>query len=1591
MINATSAFKEALFNDDRRYVERVVITLEDETELDLDNSSLWSGGFSIEDSVSDDNSFSAVGSAIINKATVVLNNIYDDFSEYDFINAEFVMFVGLDLEEDGETRRELLRKGTYIVDETRYNGSIITLTGIDYMSKFDLPYSESTLEYPASCDTIVRDLCTCCGVTLATLDFQNKSTVVAERPLDEALTCREVLSYVGQLCGCYARCNPSGQLELKWFDTDLLADMESFDGGYFDSHTPYASGVSLSGGIFYPWDTGDVADGGTFTDGMDFRLSSLYSADISTDDVVITGVQVTYNTVINDEEVTQTVLSGTAGYVIEIAENPFIAVDNASTIANRLGLQLIGLKFRKMSVSHSSDPTLEAGDVVSVVTAKGNVYPILITRTTFGVGEAQKTVCGAETPARKSAARYSAVTKAYVETRKKLQSQKTTFEQALEDLSERIDYANGLYETQVQTAGGGYISYMHNKPLLAESDIQIMISDVGVTVTANGTATTPTWYGLTVDGNLISSILTTVGVNADWINTGQLVVSKNNVEQLFIDCDTGTVRIKGDTVSITAGDAIDTYVQNVADTAEANAKEYSDDNLSTYAETVATEIADIQAQLDGVVDTYYYAYAPTVSNYPANQWTTTALKEEHEGDLFLDTSTGKSYRWVYENATWQWKEIPDTASAQALVAAQHAQDTADGKRRVFVATPYPPYDQGDLWMQGSAGDIMVCWTPRSEGGSYVATDWQKMNKYTDNTATDALAIRVTSLETSTVAYYLSVSQAALAKHADGTYTPSTITLSAKQQQIGHDMSAYSGRFVIETTSDGSTWTVRDQSSTNESSRTYTIPTNIDFITMRCSLYAAGGTTTLIDQQTIPIVDSGVTGEDAYTVLLTNESHNFPGTDSHAVASSTTCGVITYKGSTQISCYVGASASATSISTGITGLSCSINANNTDHVTLTFTTTTQLTTPSGTVTIPIVADGKSFSMLFSFAIAFIGEDGERGATWYAGTSITGTDTTPRTFIGSGVTDALEGDHYLNTDTQNVYICTLGGNASTAKWRYEQNIKGGSGAPGADGEDTYFHVKYSDDGGQTFTNNSGEDPGDWIGTYSDHTFLDSTNVSDYSWAKIKGEDAYYLETPFTWNNAGTIATFTAIVYHGEEDITSGYPSSCFEWYLRTEDGENRIAVGSTCQVNKSSLGYGGTVICVFTSYDNIEARLLARDNAALQTPDGDNYLMMTQAEGDIRVVDLPIKIASEVNLDDYLMGIDAADGYQVTVQNLATRIGDVLVKKSGDTMSGVLTIRDSTYTSNQIDSSVQTWGNTYVLFRDNAGTDIGRVGHYFNGVNDREGVYIRGVRSVNGSAVNNQLGLLIDGEGNLTVAVSSAAAWRTALSVYSQTECNNTFVAKAGDTMTGDLTVGNSSHAGNVIATSSFTAGTTPSSNTSGSGLRITDKNGGSFGRWDTYYWSGTEDRYGFRFGLARTPSGGSAVGHYLFMSIAADGTRNVSVSETAVWRKALAAASSTWTALGSTVTGTTAKTLDLADYSEIMIVAGYSTTYQGSVVIPKAQLSSSSRTWYLSGGYSGTSAYTKASCTVTLTKMTPVNVTVDGTNRTSNATWWVYAR
>lgn len=156
-------------------------------------------------------------------------------------------------------------------------------------------------------------------------------------------------------------------------------------------------------------------------------------------------------------------------------------------------------------------------------------------------------------------------------------------------------------------------------------------------------------------------------------------------------------------------------------------------------------IADLQNQVDGAIETWFYDGVPTLKNAPAISWTTDKDKNVHLGDLYYDNKTGKAYRFAKDGSTYQWTIITDTDIAKALSDASKAQETANGKMTVFATQPTPPYQVGDIWVNATypsdgstyKNEVLRCQTDKKVGSLFAIGDWIKASKYTDDTVANA--------------------------------------------------------------------------------------------------------------------------------------------------------------------------------------------------------------------------------------------------------------------------------------------------------------------------------------------------------------------------------------------------------------------------------------------------------------------------------------------------------------------------------------------------------------------------------------------------------------------------------------------------------------------------------------------------------------------------------------------------------------------------------------------------------------------------------------------------------------------------------------
>ena len=228
---------------------------------------------------------------------------------------------------------------------------------------------------------------------------------------------------------------------------------------------------------------------------------------------------------------------------------------------------------------------------------------------------------------------------------------------------------------------------------------------------------------VTAQQAILGTILTTA-LTAGKITAGEALLSSAVIPTLY----TTSIQSIGNSLTFESNEMIQSIVSDVNSNAE---------DLTNYISSTTSELENLQGQIDGAITTWFYGVPPTNDNPPANEWTTTDQKNIHLGDLYYDTITGYCYRWQVQNNQYSWQRITDTDVTKALQDAEKAQDTADSKRRVFVSQPVPPYEVGDLWVQGSTGDILRCKTAKTFQQSYSSSDWVLASKYTDDTAADA--------------------------------------------------------------------------------------------------------------------------------------------------------------------------------------------------------------------------------------------------------------------------------------------------------------------------------------------------------------------------------------------------------------------------------------------------------------------------------------------------------------------------------------------------------------------------------------------------------------------------------------------------------------------------------------------------------------------------------------------------------------------------------------------------------------------------------------------------------------------------------------
>lgn len=825
MRKVTSDFKNQIERDNRNYYEWVDITLKDGTVLNLTNENIWNSGIKIEDAVSDTSEFQ-IGTAIINKATVTLNNLYDDFTDYDFNEAKIVIYIGYNIatttvEEswrdiNGEQILDvngneivLLHNGTFlekvkmftgtVVNSPYQNSSLITLTCEDNMLLFDRDYSESKLIYPATRAQILRDACEMCGVSLETLTFDNSDYIVNTRPSDEKLTFRQVIAWTAQLGGQFLRCNSDGELFCGWYDLKNY-EVDTVNEEYFDV------------------------------------IASNSSVTVNSEDVIITGIQVTaYQENQSEEEAADTSLYGKTGYVIAIADNKLIEKGTASTVAAMIGERVTGMRFRPFSASTLNNPTYEAGDICIIKDRKGVSYKSFLTSSTFQVGKYHTVQCGAKSAAKNSSKQYSVFSQAQVENRKNFQREKTEREKAVEEFKKALDSASGMFPTEVKQEDGSTILYVHDKKTLEDSKNVFKITSDAVGFSTDGGKTYP--FGFTINGDFLTRILYTIGINADYINTGAITVKDSDGNIIFqADIANKRVIISGDYVQIggkTATDAI-----KAANSTASNAL------------TAAQNARNMMLQLS---NDYYSVNVDSNGKY---------------SEFPTDVTTKAQVMYGANDIT--------SECAFSITKSDNISGTWDSAKHQYTVTALTA-DTGWVNIQATYLSKLTVTKQFTVAKLYAGAAGKKGEPGTPGRT-----------------YFIELSSRVLKRSKDNTIAPNFFTIKGFYRD-GNSTTrvAYNGRFTIEETNDGNTWKRVYTSPADESSVTHSLYTAIatgsgtnsvvgdgkgnaigfprDTIAVRCTMYASGGITTTLDVQDCAIlVDvDALTQEEIFNALTNN--------------------------------------------------------------------------------------------------------------------------------------------------------------------------------------------------------------------------------------------------------------------------------------------------------------------------------------------------------------------------------------------------------------------------------------------------------------------------------------------------------------------------------------------------------------------------------------------------------------------------------------------------------------------------------------------------------------------------------------------------
>lgn len=557
-----------------------------------------------------------------------------------------------------------------------------------------------------------------------------------------------------------------------------------------------------------------------------------------TNDVQVTGVQMTKTVTKtttdedgneNEEDVEELVKYGSDGYVLEI-ENPLVA-GHEETLVSWIYERFKDVTFRGFTMDYISYPIAEFGDKIKITDWKGKSFYSVLTDVNFVFFGYTTLQNSAESPMRNQSNYTSSEQKALIQVKELVEREKTNRENAIKKLNETLKSGSGLYSTEEKQPDGSSIYYLHDKRSLAESRNVIKLTSDAIGFSTDGGKNYP--YGFTITGEMITRLLYAEGINADYINTGALTVKDKSGNIIFFaDIETGTVRISGDNVTIggkTATEAINDAIN------EAKKSRAMIINLDKDYQAIATDYKGEYTAFPECHTTAQVLYGHTdISN--------DCTYNVQKSSGVVGAWNGSTHTYTVTGLTTEVGWVDITANYLNTYSVTKRFDIAKLKGGIPGETGATG-PQGD---QGSAGRT----------------------------------------------YFMEPSTGIIKRSADSSMVPNYITLSGYYRDgTATARTAYKCRFKIEETIDGDTYKTVYTSSADETSITHSLygalaTTNggaiqaasnkaigipRDVAALRCTMYAAGGFTEVLDIETIPVaidVDA-LTHEEIFN-LLTND-------------------------------------------------------------------------------------------------------------------------------------------------------------------------------------------------------------------------------------------------------------------------------------------------------------------------------------------------------------------------------------------------------------------------------------------------------------------------------------------------------------------------------------------------------------------------------------------------------------------------------------------------------------------------------------------------------------------------------------------------